>query len=87
LVGFLGVIAIGVIVLAAHWPFTQNARIRFLRHNHPEATLIITVQKLVIQGSLTGLFSSPKRLSSVRVLGMHMIIPPKTPTTATTASP
>jgi hypothetical protein len=54
--------------------------IRFLRHNHPEATPIITVQKLVIQGSLTGLFSSPKRLAAVRVLGMHMIIPPKTST-------
>ena len=53
--------------------------IRFLRHKHPEATPIITVQKLAIQGSLTGLFSSPKRLSAVRVVGMHMIIPPKTP--------
>ncbi len=53
--------------------------IRFLRHKHPEATPIITVQKLVIQGSYTGMFSSPKRLSAVRVVGMHMIIPPKTP--------
>ena len=53
--------------------------IRFLRHKHPEAAPIITVQKLVIQGSFTGLFSTPKRLNAVRVVGMHMIIPPKAP--------
>src|ERR1019366_4487677 len=52
--------------------------IRFLRHKHPEVP-IITVQKLVIQGSFTGLFSTPKRLNAVRVVGMHMIIPPKAP--------
>ena len=50
--------------------------IRFLRHKHPEAAPIITVEKLTIQGSFTGLFSSPKRLSAVRVAGMHMIVPP-----------
>ena len=105
----LVVIAIAVIVLATHWPFTRDAvaraleeasgrpvridtfsnsyfppgctaeGIRFLRHKHPEAAPIITVQKLVIQGSFTGLFSSPKRLTAVRVVGMHMIIPPKAP--------
>src|SRR5580700_8542034 len=49
--------------------------IRFLRHKHPEAAPMITVDKLTIVGSLTGLFSSPKRLSAVRVVGMHMIVP------------
>ena len=50
--------------------------IRFLRHKHPEMQPIITVQTLVVQGSLTGLIGSPKRLSAVRVVGMHMIVPP-----------
>jgi len=104
---FFGGIAAGIVVLALHWPFTQDAitkaleeasgrpvRIRtfsvsyfppgctaegihFLRHKHPEAAPIITVEKLTIQGSFIGLFSSPKRLSAVRVVGMHMIVPPE----------
>src|SRR5580658_2284535 len=103
---FLGGVAIGIVVLAMHWPFTQNAiikaleeasgrpvqirtfsnsyfppgctaeGIRFLRHKHPEATPIITVEKLTIQGSFTGLLGSTKRLSAVRVVSMHMIVPP-----------
>src|ERR1019366_7363756 len=32
---------------------------------------------LTIQGSFTGLFSSPKRLSAVRVVGMHVTVPPE----------
>jgi len=52
--------------------------VRFLRHKHPEAAPMITVEKLTIQGSFTGLFSSPKRLSEVRVVGMHVIVPPET---------
>jgi hypothetical protein len=104
---FLGGVAIGIVVLAMHWPFTQDAiikaleeasgrpvqirtfsnsyfppgctaeGIRFLRHKHPEAAPIITVEKLTIQGSIMGLFSSPKRLAVVRVVGMHMIVPPE----------
>ncbi len=31
----------------------------------------------MIQGRVTGLFSSRKRLSVVRVIGMHMIVPPE----------
>ncbi|HWC98878.1 MAG TPA: AsmA-like C-terminal region-containing protein [Candidatus Sulfopaludibacter sp.] len=52
--------------------------IRFLRHKHPEESPIITVERLVVRGSFTGFFSSPKRLSLVRIVGMHMVIPPKT---------
>src|ERR1700683_1640354 len=104
---FLGGVAIGIVVLAMHWPFTQNAiikaleeasgrpvqirtfsnsyfppgctaeGIRFLRHKHPEAAPIITVERLTIQGSVTGLLRSPRRLSAVRVVGMHMIVPPE----------
>jgi hypothetical protein len=53
--------------------------IRFLHRNHPEAPPLITIDRLVIQGSLTGMFTSPKRLSAVRVFGMRMQIPPKAP--------
>lgn len=103
---FLAGIAVGVVVLAINWPFTQDALtraleeasgrpvrigsfsssyfppgctargIRFLRHKHPEAAPIITVEKLTIEGSIAGLFGSRKRLSAVRVVGMHMIVPP-----------
>jgi hypothetical protein len=50
--------------------------IRFLRHKHPEEAPMITVEKLTIEGSFAGLFGSTKRLSAVRVVGMHMIVPP-----------
>ena len=59
--------------------------VHFLRHQHPEAPPIITIQKLAITGSFTGLFRSPKRLASVRVVGMHMIVPPKTGDSDTTS--
>jgi hypothetical protein len=36
------------------------------------------VEKLFVEGNITGLFSSSKRLSAVRVVGMHMIVPPRT---------
>jgi hypothetical protein len=53
--------------------------IRFLRHKHPADSPIITVEKLIVQGSIAGMLTSPKRLSAVRVVGMRMVIPPKTP--------
>jgi hypothetical protein len=37
------------------------------------------VEKLTIEGSIAGLFSSPRRLSAVHVVGMHMIVPPEMP--------
>ena len=52
--------------------------IRFLSHKHPEAPPLITVEKLVVQGSIAGMLTSPKLLSGVRVVGMHIMIPPKT---------
>jgi hypothetical protein len=52
--------------------------VRFLSHKHPEAAPVITVEKLTIKGSFTGLFSSPKRLSGVYVVGVHIIVPPET---------
>ena len=37
------------------------------------------MEKLTIEGSIAGLFSSPRRLSAVHVVGMHMIVPPEMP--------
>lgn len=53
--------------------------IRFLRHKHPDLSPIITIEKLSIRGSFTGMFSSPKRIALVSLAGMHVIIGPKRP--------
>lgn len=53
--------------------------VRFLRHRHPNLSPIITIERLAIQGSFTGLFRSPKRLAAVRVVGMHLIVASKRP--------
>ncbi|MDR3701210.1 MAG: AsmA-like C-terminal region-containing protein [Candidatus Sulfopaludibacter sp.] len=53
--------------------------IHFLRHKHPAGPPIITVEKLVVQGSIAGMLTSPERLSAVHIEGMRMVIPPKTP--------
>jgi hypothetical protein len=51
--------------------------VRVVHNNNPEATPLITIDRLVIQGSLTGMFTSPKRLQQVKVVGMRIAIPPK----------
>ncbi len=53
--------------------------VRFLRHKHPNLSPIITIERLAIQGSFTGLFRSPKRLAAVRIVGMHLIVASKRP--------
>ncbi len=53
--------------------------IRFLRHKHPDLSPIITIDKVTIRASITGLLRSPKRLTSVDLVGMHMIVAPKRP--------
>src|ERR1022692_5213051 len=93
---FFGGISAGIVVLAIHWPFTQDAitkaleeasgrivqirtfsnsyfplgctaeGIRFLRHKHPEAAPIITVERLTIQGTITGLFRSEEHTSELQ---------------------
>jgi len=49
--------------------------IRFLRHKHPQLTPIITIEKLTVEGSITGLTGNTKRLAAVRVAGMRMVVP------------
>jgi hypothetical protein len=53
--------------------------IRFLRHKYPNLSPIITIEKLTIQGSFTGLFRSPKRVAAVRLVGLHMMVASKQP--------
>jgi hypothetical protein len=53
--------------------------ITVLTHHGGENPPLIAIRKLVIQGSLTGMFSSPKRLAEVKIVGMHLRIPPKRP--------
>jgi hypothetical protein len=50
--------------------------IQFLRHKHPELQPVITIEKLTIRSSLFGLFGRTKRISSVQISAMHMIVPP-----------
>ncbi len=51
--------------------------LRFLRHKNPGGPPIITVKRLTIEASLTGLIGTRKRITRVQVVGMRLTIPPK----------
>ncbi len=51
--------------------------VRVLHNGNPEGPPLITIEKLLVHGSLTGMFSSPKRLAEVKVVGLHISIPPE----------
>ncbi len=53
--------------------------ITVLTHRGGDNPPLIAIQKLVIQGSLTGMFRSPTLLAEVKIVGMHVRIPPKGP--------
>lgn len=54
--------------------------IRVLHEGASDGAPLITIDKLLVQGSFTGLlFFAPKRLAQVKVVGMHLRIPPKKP--------
>jgi hypothetical protein len=106
-IGVLVAVATAIAVLAAKWPFTQDAMtralqeatsrpvrigrfhqsyfppgcmaedIRVLHNSRPDGPPLITIEKLLVQGSLTGMITSPKRLAEVKAVGMHVQIPPK----------
>jgi hypothetical protein len=108
----LAVAALAVIylaVIAANWPFTQQAvidalqdrslrtvtighfsrtyfppgctaeDIRFLHRKHKEKQPLITVGKLVLVTSYLRVFTLEKKLSLVRVMDMHVTVPPTQP--------
>jgi len=102
-----GLILVGIVVLATHWPFSRDAmtkaleqatgrpveigafhpsyfppgcmaeNIRVHRAHDGSEPPLIEIEKLLVQGSLTGMFFSPTHLSQVKVVGMHFRIPPK----------
>ena len=72
-------VEIGAISKSYFPPGCTAKDIRFLRHKHPDLSPIITIEKIAIQGSFTGLFSSPRRLAAVHIVGLHMLVGPKRP--------
>jgi hypothetical protein len=52
--------------------------VRVLHNSHPDAPPLITIEKLLVRGSFIGMFTSPKRLAEVKVVGMRVRIPPNT---------
>lgn len=54
-------------------------RIQFLHRKHKNKQPLITIDKLIIRSSYWGLIAPHKRLSSVRVYGMHVTVPPSDP--------
>jgi hypothetical protein len=103
----LAALIIGIVVVAAKWPFTRDAivrsiqkatsrpveigafqtsyfppgcvaeNVRVLHNSDPGGTPLIAIEKLTVQGSFIGMFTSPKRLARVTVAGMRIVIPPK----------
>jgi hypothetical protein len=53
--------------------------IRFLHRKQKNKPPLITIQKLVIAGSYTGLLTIQNRLALVRVFGLHVTVPPEQP--------
>jgi hypothetical protein len=51
--------------------------VRVLHQSDPSGTPLITIERLTIQGSFTGMFTSPKRLAQVKVAGMRIVVPPE----------
>lgn len=60
-----------------YWPPGCLAEgISFLHRKHKNKPPLITIRKLVIKGSYTGLLSISRTLSKVVAVGMHVTIPP-----------
>jgi hypothetical protein len=53
--------------------------VRFLQRKHKELPPLITVRTLIVQASYAGMFSFHKRVGQVQVIGLHILVPPKSP--------
>jgi hypothetical protein len=53
--------------------------ISFLHRKHKDKPPLITIARLEVKGSYWGMLSLHKRLSSVRLYGMHLTVPPSDP--------
>ena len=60
-------------------PGCRAEGVKFMHLHHPDAPPLITIDRLTIQGSFTGMLTSPKRLADVHIAGMRIRIPPKSP--------
>jgi hypothetical protein len=58
-------------------PGCMAENVRVLHNSNPGGEPLITIEKLLVQGSLTGMFGPTKRLAQVKIVGMHLRIPPK----------
>jgi hypothetical protein len=56
-------------------PGCMAENVRVLHNSRPGGPPLITIQKLIVVGSLTGMITSPKRLAEVKIIGMHVRIP------------
>jgi hypothetical protein len=52
-------------------------QVEFLHRFHKEHPPLITVRTLIIKASYAGLFSPHKRVAEVDVIGLHVLVPPK----------
>ena len=53
--------------------------IRFLRIQHKEKPPLITIRKLILEDSYPHLLTFQHRLNTVKVVGLHVTVPPKEP--------
>jgi len=51
----------------------------FLHRKHKNLPPLITVRTLIVQASYGGMFSIQKRVDHVQVIGLHVLVPPKSP--------
>ncbi len=61
--------------------------VTFRRNSDRNAPPIATIEKLTVQGSYWGLFSSPKRVRRIRVEGLHIFVSPSSESTGSEARP
>jgi hypothetical protein len=53
--------------------------IQFLRIKHPDKPALLTIRKLVVEGNYPALLLFRRRLSDVKLIGMHLVVPAKEP--------
>jgi hypothetical protein len=70
-------VEIGAFKMSYFPPGCLAESVRVLHNGDPRATPLVSIEKLHIHGSLTGMFTSPKRLAQVKAAGMRIVIPAK----------
>jgi hypothetical protein len=53
--------------------------VKFLRRKHKDKPPLITISRVEVRGSYLGMITPHKRLSDVRVYGLHVTVPPPAP--------